>query len=164
MLYVATVLFIVLLLYTVLQFKAPKRKTVNALSRTGRDVEDAKNHPLTQDLPVDIVATAEQLLQRGERRQALSVLFRGALRSVMDEYDLKVSRGATEADCQSSVSSVASESQTQTFSNLLSVWQKEAYANQPQQESPAAHTAYHRYACNYCWRLWSVQKRNVRRN
>jgi len=126
--------FVVLLIYTLLQFKAPKRKTGKPLSRLGQDGEDAKSHPLTQNLPDDIVSAAEHLLQHGERRQALSVLFRGALRAVMDEYDLKVSRGATESDCKTSVSSVADENQTQTFSNLLKVWQKEAYANQPQQE------------------------------
>lgn len=134
LLWIMIVVFAGLLLYTLLQFKQPKRKAGNALSRGDRDGEDAKNHPLTQNLPTDIVAAAEHLLQSGERRQALSVLFRGALRSVMDEYDLKVSRGATESDCKSSVSSVANENQTQAFSKLLGVWQKEAYANQPQQE------------------------------
>jgi len=127
-------LFIGLLIYTLLQFKQPKRKNKNTISRVGREVEDAKNHPLTQNLPADIAAAAEHLLQRGERRQALSVLFRGALRAVMDEHDLKVSRGATESDCKQSVSSVANENQITTFSNLLGVWQKEAYANKPQQE------------------------------
>jgi len=134
LLYVLFVLFVGLLLYTLLQFKRPKHKAGNALSRVGRDGEDAKNHPLTQNLPTDIVMAAEHLLQSGERRQALSVLFRGALRSVMDEYDLKVSRGATESDCNRSVASVANENQTRTFFKLLSIWQKEAYANQPQQE------------------------------
>jgi len=134
LLWIAAAMFVVLLLYTLLQFTPPNRKTPNALSRVGRDVEDAKSHPLTQNLPSDIAAAAEQLLQRGERRQALSILFRGALRAVMDEYDLKVSRGATESDCKLSVSTVANKNQTQTFSKLLGVWQKEAYANKPQQE------------------------------
>ncbi len=134
LLWIMIAVFAGLLLYTLLQFKPQKRNTASALSRTGRDGEDAKSHPLTQNLPRDIVTAAEQLLQRGERRQALSVLFRGALREVMDEYDLKVSKGATESDCKNSVSSVANEKQKQTFLKLVGVWQKEAYANQPQQE------------------------------
>jgi len=134
LLWIAIMLFAALLLYTILQFKRPTRKTGQALSRVGRGDEDAENHPLTQNLPTDIAAAAEHLLQRGERRQALSILFRGALRAVMDEYDLKVSSGATESDCKISVSSVASKHQTQTFAKLLGVWQKEAYANKPQHE------------------------------
>ncbi len=138
LLWLMIAVFAGLLIYTVLQFKQPNLKRANSLSRTGRDGEDAKSHPLTQNLPLDIVASAEQLLQRGERRQALSILFRGALRAVMEQYDLKVSRGATESDCKLSVSSVATANQQQTFVKLMGIWQKEAYANQPQQEQTIA--------------------------
>jgi len=131
LLWIAIVLFLILLLYTLRGFRRPEL-TRNPLSRTGKDIEDAKNHPLTQNLPTDIAAAAEQLLQQGQRRQALSVLFRGALRSIMDEHELKISRGATESDCSENVSSVGSEHQVKTFGKLLRIWQKEAYANQPQ--------------------------------
>lgn len=130
----AAILFVVLLIYTIIKFTRVPVQTGNALTRGNRDEEDAKSHPLTQDLPQDIVATAERLLHQGERRKALSVLFRGALRAIMTEYELKIASGATESDCKQSVSAVANENQRTTFSTLMSVWQREAYANQPQEE------------------------------
>ncbi len=130
----AAILFVSLLIYTLFKFKRPTSKSSHALQRGSRDKEGAKSHPLTQDLPHDIVATAQRFLQQGERRQALSVLFRGALRAIMTEYNLKITSGATESDCQASVSEVANANQTTTFSALMNLWQQEAYANQPQDE------------------------------
>lgn len=132
-LWIAAAIFLGLLLYTLTQFRF-KSRTPSALSRQRKTGEDAQSHPLTQDLPSNIVATAERLLELGDRRQALSVLFRGALRSVMDEHELKIASGATEADCQTNVAAVGTKQQSQTFTNLIQVWQKEAYANQPQSE------------------------------
>ncbi len=137
LLWIGIAIFIMLLIHTLRQFRRPEIRT-GALSRKGRDVEDAKSHPLTQNLPTDIVAAAEHLLAQGERRQALSVLFRGALRAIMEQYDLNVARGATESDCKQSIASVASQLQKNTFTRLLGVWQNEAYANQPQPEQTIA--------------------------
>ena len=132
-LWTTVAIFIALLLYTLSQFRR-NLSAPSSLSRHRSDGEDAKSHPMTQDLPVDIAKTAEDLLANGQRRQALSVLFRGALRSVMNEHELKIASGATETDCQHSVSTVANELQTRTFTSLLGVWRAEAYANQPQSE------------------------------
>ena len=132
-LWVVVAIFLGLLIYTLFQFKQSFTRP-SALSRISPEGEDAQSHPLTQDLPIDIVGEAERLLNDGQRRQALSVLFRGALRSVMDEHELKIASGATETDCQATVTKVASEQQSSTFTRLLSVWQREAYANQPQPE------------------------------
>lgn len=133
LLWTTVAIFIGLLLYTLSRFRR-NFSTPSALTRHRSDGEDAQSHPMTQDLPVDIAAKAEQLLANGQRRQALSVLFRGALRSVMNEHELRIASGATETDCQNSVAAVANQIQTQTFSNLLGVWRKEAYASQPQSE------------------------------
>jgi len=133
LLWIIAALFIVLLLHTLRSFRRPELK-LKPLERGNKDEVGAMSHPLTQDLPTDIAGTARRLLEQGERRQALSVLFRGALKAVMDEYDMKINKGATESDCKSSISGVASEQQVDAFSKLLGVWQKEAYANQPQQE------------------------------
>jgi len=133
-LWIAVIVFLGLLLHTLNKFRR-RPASPSALNRRNADADDAQSHPLTQDLPTDVVAAAERLLASGQRRQALSVLFRGALRSVMDEHDLKIASGATETDCQKSVAAVASPEQTNTFSKLLGVWQKEAYANQPQEEA-----------------------------
>lgn len=132
-LWATVAIFLGLLLYTVSKFRRNLRAP-SPLTRRHADGEDAQSHPMTQDLPADIVAAAERLLASGERRKALSVLFRGALRSVMNEHELKIASGATETDCQKTVASVASEQQTETFTQLLGVWRKEAYANQPQSE------------------------------
>lgn len=129
----AAIIFVLWLLYTLRRFRRPTLAS-NPLKRGQKDDAGAMHHPLTQNLPDDIVGTAQSLLEKGERRQALSVLFRGALRSVMDQYDLKINKGATESDCKSSIANVANGNQIDTFSRLLGVWQKEAYANQPQQE------------------------------
>ena len=133
-LWTAVAIFLGLLLYTLSKFRR-NLSAPSALNRHHGGGEDAQSHPMTQDLPADIVATAERLLASGDRRQALSVLFRGALRSVMNEHELKIASGATETDCQKSIAAVASQQQTKTFTDLLDVWRNEAYANQPQSEA-----------------------------
>lgn len=133
-LWTAVAIFLGLLLYTLSKFRR-NLSAPSALNRHHGDGEDAQSHPMTQDLPTDIVATAERLLASGDRRQALSVLFRGALRSVMNEHELKIASGATETDCQKSIATVATQQQTKTFTDLLGVWRKEAYASQPQSEA-----------------------------
>lgn len=132
-LWIAAIVFVAILLFTLRQFRRPKT-VLPDIARRGTSFEDAISHPLTQNLPTDIAATAEQLLKKGERREALSVLFRGALRAVMKQYDLTIDRGATESDCRHGVAEVANSQQTSTFTQLLGLWQKEAYANEPQQE------------------------------
>ncbi len=138
LLWVIAVLFFLLLLHTIRRFRRPTLSTRTLTRGNNKDEAGAISHPLTQNLPDDIAGGAMQLLKKGDRRQALSVLFRGALRAVMNEYDMKINKGATESDCKVRVAEVASEQQVQTFYRLLGVWQQEAYANQPQQEQTIA--------------------------
>jgi len=120
-------------LYTIRGFRKPNLN-LSPLSRGDSDSADAISHPLTADLPTNIPAAAQKLLSEGNRRQALSVLFRGALRAVMNQYELKILRGATESDCQKTIGAVANDQQVSLFNRLLVIWQREAYANDPQDE------------------------------
>ncbi len=131
--WVLAALFLALLLYTISKFRRPNLN-ISPLSRKDSDSADAISHPLTADLPKDIPAAAEKLLREGNRRQALSVLFRGALRAVMKQYELRILRGATEADCQQTIGEVANNQQVSLFNRLLVIWQREAYANEAQDE------------------------------
>jgi hypothetical protein len=131
--WVVAAIFIVLLLYTIRGFRKPNLN-LSPLSRGDSDSADAVSHPLTADLPTNIPAAAQKLLNEGNRRQALSVLFRGALRAVMNQYELKILRGATESDCQKTIGAVANDQQVSLFNRLLVIWQREAYANDPQDE------------------------------
>ncbi len=131
--WILAALFVALLLYTISKFRKPNLN-VSPLSRNDSASADAISHPLTADLPGDIPAAAEKLLREGNRRQALSILFRGALRAVMKQYELRILRGATEADCQQTIGEVANDQQVSLFNRLLVIWQREAYANQAQDE------------------------------
>ncbi len=126
-LWMAIIAFIALALYTAFRFRDVIKTPRRSPARSSH--EDAQSHPLTTHLPADIAKAAREALQNDESRMALSLLFRGALRSVMTQYDMSIKRSATEADCKSAVSSVASKQQKQSFERLIKHWQQEAYAN-----------------------------------
>ncbi len=78
-------------------------------------------------LPPDIPAAARALLSAGDVRGALSLLYRGALRCLIDECELEVRDGDTEGDCVRRVDGALPRALADYFRRLVESWRGLAY-------------------------------------
>ena len=83
-----------------------------------------------ESLPDDVGAAAADLARRGAARNALSLLYRGALVRFMDE-GLELQQGDTEGDCVRRVEAFAAPKRRVYFMRLVLAWQALAYAHRP---------------------------------
>jgi hypothetical protein len=90
-------------------------------------------------LPSDVAAAARQALQEGRLREALSLLYRGALSVLVHQRGLRIGSGATEGDVLRLVQRLLPAAMSGYFERLLPTWVDLAYAHrQPQVEQLAA--------------------------
>ena len=80
-------------------------------------------------LPRDVAGAALALWRAGDRRAALSLLYRGALARLIHERGLEVSAGATEGDCLRSAMPHLQLEAGSYFRLLTLAWQAQAYAH-----------------------------------
>ena len=78
-------------------------------------------------LPSDIPAAARALLAAGDMRGALSLLYRGALRWLIDERELEVRAGDTEGECVRRVDRALPHPSADYFRRLVEAWRALAY-------------------------------------
>lgn len=88
-----------------------------------------------ESLPDDIPAAARALWDQGQREAALSLLYRGALATLVDRDRLTLKPGATEGDCLAQVRHCPGGTLAHYFDRLTQAWQRTAYAHRP----PATH-------------------------
>ncbi|HEX5127178.1 MAG TPA: DUF4129 domain-containing protein [Rhodocyclaceae bacterium] len=81
-----------------------------------------------QSLPSDIAGAAMNLLQTGQPREAMSLLFRGALSVLAHRDRVPFSRGDTEGDCLDRVFKHVPHSAS-FFARMMGCWQMLAYAH-----------------------------------
>ena len=91
-----------------------------------------------ESLPDDVAAAARALLVNGDLRGALSLLYRGALVSLVQRNALDVKAGYTEGDCAREVTAQTPLVLSTYFGNLVGAWQRVAYAQTP---PPASNVA-----------------------
>jgi len=91
---------------------------------------DEEHHPLTRSLPDDIGAAARSALDKGDQRGATSLLYRGALRTVMRRHNLSIPRSATERECRHLVIDLGNNEQSNDFARIVNEWIGIAYADQ----------------------------------
>jgi hypothetical protein len=87
-----------------------------------------------ESLPDDIAAAARHALQSGETRLALSLLYRGALVSLIADGRFDIARGDTEGVCVRHVAASyggANADKPSYFANLVKTWQRVAYSHEP---------------------------------
>jgi len=84
-----------------------------------------------ESLPADIPGTARQLVSQGRLREALSLLYRGALSALMHRHRIVIHAGDTEGDCTSSAASALGVSGADYFRSLVATWQQIAYGSSP---------------------------------
>lgn len=81
-----------------------------------------------QSLPDDIAQTALTMLQQNQVREALSLLFRGALSHLAHQDQVPFARGDTEGDCLAHIHRHAPV-HSGFMTRLLGCWQRLAYAH-----------------------------------
>ena len=80
-------------------------------------------------LPKDVGGAALALWQQGQRREALSLLYRGALARLIHARGMEVSKGSTEGDCLRVALPLLAAEPGGYFRNLTLAWQRQAYAH-----------------------------------
>jgi len=81
-----------------------------------------------ESLPADPAGTALDLVVRGRMREALSLLYRGALVSLVHAHHVPLTEGHTEGDCVRAARTALTRESAQYFERLVGAWQAAAYA------------------------------------
>lgn len=81
-----------------------------------------------ESLPDDVAGAALKLLERGQARDALGLLYRGALSHLAHQERIPFARGDTEGDCLLRVTRAGSAHRSY-FAKLTRSWQSVAYAH-----------------------------------
>lgn len=84
-----------------------------------------------ESLPADIGAAARALYQRGERRAALSLLYRGALSRLVHDHLVPIRAASTEGECVRLATHALPAASSDGFARLVGAWQTEVYAGRP---------------------------------
>ncbi len=96
------------------------------------------SHPVTksnlirslklESLPVDILQSVKTQIDRGDYRAALSLLYRGSLRIMVKDHQLKIPESATESECIWIVNLQRPGLESQYFKKLTNRWLYMAWA------------------------------------
>lgn len=82
-----------------------------------------------ESLPEDIGAAAAALLERGEPRAALSLLYRGALSRLVHAHGVPIRAASTERECVTLAAPRLAPPQQAFLGRLVVAWQTVAYAH-----------------------------------
>jgi hypothetical protein len=107
---------------------APPVAAVQGSSR----VQDLDIDP--NSLPADVGGTALRLLDAGRTREALSLLYRGALSRMVHRFSVVVGESFTEGEALRAARQRLEQPQVSYFATLVALWQRVVYAA----EAPAA--------------------------
>jgi hypothetical protein len=92
-----------------------------------------------ESLPDDVASSARQLWQQGRHREAMSLLYRGTVSSLVHSYQVELTEGATEGDVLFSARPRLRSETHQLLDQITQLWQSIAYAHrQPGQEQALA--------------------------
>jgi hypothetical protein len=117
----------------------PYLKGLRWPSRDSQSSKPSIQFPVTElserlslhELPDDIMSEVDNLVQQQRIREAVSLLYRGALRFLISQRQLDIPASATERDCLTLVSTSTTRDETAYFGRLTNTWLKLAYAHQP---------------------------------
>lgn len=82
-----------------------------------------------ESLPDDPASAAQRLIEQGDHRAALSLLYRAALSVLVHRHALEIPEGATEGECRQLVETHLGPPLAACFSALTLAWQRQAYAH-----------------------------------
>lgn len=101
-----------------------------------------------ENLPSNLLAEARKIWENGEHQEALGLLYRGAISSLVTQQLVEIKEGDTEMDCLRRVSSKGGLSSASYFNLLTNAWISQAYARRlPKKET-----------INELWNKWPFQE------
>jgi hypothetical protein len=80
-----------------------------------------------ESLPDDVAGVAAELARAGRLREALSLLYRGAISALVHGGGLEIEPGVTEEECARRVARLAAQERSRYFAELVLAWQTVAY-------------------------------------
>jgi hypothetical protein len=89
-------------------------------------------------LPADVGAAARRLLEAGNTREALALLYRGALSRAVHRFGVRIEESFTEGEALRAVEHHLDAPRTAYFDELVRVWQRAVYAGQAAAPSSVA--------------------------
>ena len=81
-----------------------------------------------ETLPDDVAAAALAAARAGRLREALSLLYRGALSALVHRHEVRLEPGDTEGDCVRLAAKSLERGAAGYFAGLVGAWQNAAYA------------------------------------
>jgi hypothetical protein len=84
-----------------------------------------------ESLPADIGAAVRELWLAGERRAALSLLYRGALSRLVHSYQVAIGDASTEGDCVRLARAALASPRGDFVAALVDAWQLAVYGGRP---------------------------------
>jgi hypothetical protein len=84
-----------------------------------------------ESLPADIGAAVRELWLAGERRAALSLLYRGTLSRLVHSYAVAIGAASTEGDCVRLARAALPQARGDFVTALVQAWQLAVYGNRP---------------------------------
>jgi hypothetical protein len=89
-----------------------------------------------ESLPTNIGAAALELLTAGREREALSLLYRGALSRAVHRYGVAILPSATEGEALRAVNARLDPPRAAYFADLVALWQRAVYAGEAVSAQP----------------------------
>jgi len=91
-----------------------------------------------ESLPENIGAAALELLAAGRERDALSLLYRGALSRAVHRHGIAIAASATEGEALRAVNATLDPPRAAYFADLVALWQRAVYAGESVSAKPIA--------------------------
>jgi hypothetical protein len=131
--YLLLVIIIALLIIWIVRAASRARPPIrSARAQTPPPTQYVLGMPITpESLPADLIAAARSAWLDGNPKEALSLLYRGALGSLVARYQVPINASDTEADCLARLDSPATSAFAPYFLKLTSLWTQTAYAGLP---------------------------------
>lgn len=83
-----------------------------------------------EGLPADIGAAAQHLWNESQQRAALSLLYRGALSRLVNQYSVPIHSSSTEGECIEAAARSMQHDALAYFRDLVAVWLRATYAGE----------------------------------
>lgn len=126
-LWLLAIMAIVLILYALRKF-LPEPRLRKVAYRPPDTLFGLEVAPET--LPEDVAAAAAEAARAGRMREALSLLYRGALSALVHRHEVALQAGDTEGDCVRAANRALPAEVAAYFGRLVGTWQAAAYAGQ----------------------------------
>jgi hypothetical protein len=89
-----------------------------------------------ESLPEDVTGSCLKLMNSGQKREAMSLLYRCTLSRLINDHNLEISSSYTEKECCNEVQSSRSRAEAVFFDSLTSLWIVTAYGHRdPEQQA-----------------------------